>query len=111
MRNSRSPSNGSVRVTGLAWCSTLMAGSTKEVTTKGSAGSSVLMMTVWESAAEYAREPSALKVMSWESVPRPGRTGSGMTPWFTGAVVAMSVISQTSMPALAALVISSELEL
>ena len=41
----------------------------------GFAGSVVSMITPWDSAAEYARVPLVLNVMSCDSVPRPGRVG------------------------------------
>ena len=66
-------------------CQTLMAGSTQLEITVGSAGFSVLITTPWDSAAEYARVPSLLKLMSCDSVPRPGRVGSASSLTFVGA--------------------------
>ena len=85
----------SVVVYGSIWCQTLIDGSTKEVITFGAAGFVVSMITPCESAAEYAREPESLNVMSCDSVPRPGRVGSVSSPTLLAAPtgVEMSWIS------------------
>ncbi len=62
--NSRSPT-----VTGSIWWCRVTAGSVMTEMIDGFAGSVVSMMIDWSIAAEYARVPSALKVMSWLSWP------------------------------------------
>ncbi len=61
----------------------------------GFAGSVVSMITPWDSAAEYARVPLVLNVMSCDSVPRPGRVGSASSPAAIGD--ARSLMSTTSI--------------
>ena len=54
------------------------------MSTDGLAGSSVSRMMPCDSAAEYPRVPSSLKVMSCDSVPSPGRGGSATSAIFFG---------------------------
>ncbi len=93
---------------GSDWCQTLIVSSSNSLMTLGLAGLVVSMTTPCESAAEYARVPDALKVMSWDSVPSPGRAERLSSPACLGTSG-----SRTSMISIAGWieVISSEFEL
>src|ERR671924_813890 len=108
IRNVRVPRTGSVIVTGSAWWDTFTVGSNIVLRITGLDGLVVSRIDVCEIAAEYARVPAVLNVMSWESLPSPGR--SGMGTFLTNTGLLMSVMFQISIDGLMS-VARSEFEL